>query len=156
MLRDGQRQAPHSHSQWETVPHSQVRKGGRRREGGREGGRRREGGREGEREREREREREGGEEGRREEGEGQAISRPTPCTQINVMSHDSHVTCSHLCFERHQRQQRDLDRFKISLYDVTQVVKAKPFAVLPGSGMSIEITLKTGVKVQWEENGCGF
>ena len=36
----------------------------------------------------------------------------------------------------------------LSLLDVRNVVKAKPFAVLPGSGMSIEVTLKTGVKVQ--------
>ena len=31
--------------------------------------------------------------------------------------------------------------------NVVQVVKAKPFAVLPGSGMSIQVTLKNGRKV---------
>lgn len=67
--------------------------------------------------------------------------------------------CSHLCFERHSRSLRDPDRFTLSLMDVVRVVKAKPFAVLPGSGMSVEVTLKTGVKVGvacgWGNTGWG-
>jgi hypothetical protein len=43
---------------------------------------------------------------------------------------------------------------------VENVARAKPFAVLPGSGMSIEITLKTGAKVSvallgWRILGSG-
>ena len=60
---------------------------------------------------------------------------------------------SHLFFERNNRSQRDAGRFSIALKDIMEVVRAKPFAVMPGSGMSIEVTLKTGEKVgvwQWE------
>ncbi len=64
-------------------------------------------------------------------------------------------SCSFLCFERHSRSQRDPDRFHFSLMDVVQVVKAKPFAVLPGSGMSVELTLKNGNKVG-VACGCGL
>ena len=42
---------------------------------------------------------------------------------------------------------RDSDRISILLADVVCVVKAKPFAVLPGSGMSIEVTRADGQKV---------
>lgn len=42
---------------------------------------------------------------------------------------------------------RDSDRIAILLADVVCVVKAKPFAVLPGSGMSIEVTRADGKKV---------
>ena len=55
---------------------------------------------------------------------------------------------SHLCFERVGRAIRDPERIIISLKLVKDVVKAKPFAVLPGSGMSIEVTLKRGDKVR--------
>ena len=55
---------------------------------------------------------------------------------------------SHLCFERVGRAVRDPERIIISLKLVKDVVKAKPFAVLPGSGMSIEVTLGRGDKVR--------
>ena len=55
---------------------------------------------------------------------------------------------SHLCFERVGRAVRDPERIIISLKLVKDVVKAKPFAVLPGSGMSIEVTLERGDKVR--------
>ena len=42
---------------------------------------------------------------------------------------------------------RDPERIIISLKLVKNVVKAKPFAVLPGSGMSIEVSLDRGDKV---------
>ena len=54
---------------------------------------------------------------------------------------------SYLCFERVGRAVRDPERIIISLKLVKDVVKAKPFAVLPGSGMSIEVTLERGDKV---------
>ena len=52
-----------------------------------------------------------------------------------------------LCFERVGRAVRDPERIIISLKLVKDIVKAKPFAVLPGSGMSIEVTLDRGDKV---------
>jgi hypothetical protein len=55
---------------------------------------------------------------------------------------------SHLCFERVGRAVRDPERIIISLKLVKDVVKAKPFAVLPGSGMSVEVTLQRGDKVR--------
>ena len=58
------------------------------------------------------------------------------------------LICSHLCFERVGRAIRDPERIIISLKLVKDVVKAKPFAVLPGSGMSIEVTLERGDKVR--------
>jgi hypothetical protein len=55
------------------------------------------------------------------------------------------LTCSFLCFERSSKA-RDPDRMVISLTDITGIVKAKPFAVLPGSGMALELTLKNSDK----------
>lgn len=57
---------------------------------------------------------------------------------------------SYLCFERVGRAIRDPERIIISLKLVKDVVKAKPFAVLPGSGMSIEVTLQRGDRVKKE------
>ncbi|XP_064400185.1 GRAM domain-containing protein 4-like isoform X2 [Halichondria panicea] len=51
-----------------------------------------------------------------------------------------YMTQNYLCFERMSHALRDSDRISIPLVDVVLVKKAKPFAVLPGSGMSIEIT----------------
>ena len=58
------------------------------------------------------------------------------------------ILYSYLCFERVGRTVRDPERIIISLKLVKDVVKAKPFAVLPGSGMSIEVTLQRGDKVK--------
>ncbi|XP_019855670.1 PREDICTED: GRAM domain-containing protein 4-like isoform X2 [Amphimedon queenslandica] len=52
------------------------------------------------------------------------------------------LTHSFLCFERSPRPNDSADRFTISLGDISKICKAKPFAVLPGSGMSIEVTVK--------------
>ncbi|XP_019860300.1 PREDICTED: GRAM domain-containing protein 4-like [Amphimedon queenslandica] len=52
------------------------------------------------------------------------------------------LTHSFLCFERSPRPNDNADRFTISLGDISKICKAKPFAVLPGSGMSIEVTVK--------------
>ena len=64
-----------------------------------------------------------------------------------------HLICSYffsyLCFERMTHALRDSDRISIPLENVVQVKKAKPFAVLPGSGMSIEITCSSGKKVEF-------
>ena len=55
--------------------------------------------------------------------------------------------CSLLCFERVAKAVRDSERIIISLKTVKEIKKAKPFAVLPGSGMSIDVVLKEGDKV---------
>ncbi len=67
----------------------------------------------------------------------------TDCTKISLM-----FSCSYLCFERMSHALRDGDRISIPLEDVVLVKKAKPFAVIPGSGMSIEITCSNRKKVQ--------
>jgi hypothetical protein len=55
------------------------------------------------------------------------------------------LTCSFLCFERSSRA-RDPDHLLLSLADIAEIGKAKPFAVLPGTGMCIEVTLKSSEK----------
>ena len=73
---------------------------------------------------------------------------PLPICFVRTVSNPFALTfCSCLCFERVGRAIRDPERFLISLKMVKTIVKAKPFAVLPGSGMSIEVTLKQGEKV---------
>lgn len=57
---------------------------------------------------------------------------------------------SYLCFERMTHALRDSARISIPLEKVVMVKKAKPFAVLPGSGMSIEITCSNRKKVTLE------
>ncbi len=57
------------------------------------------------------------------------------------------LVARYLCFERNTKPV-DPDRCTVSLNNVLQVSKAKPFAVLPGSGMSIEVTLNSGTKVR--------
>lgn len=58
-----------------------------------------------------------------------------------------YLTHSFLCFERSGRAAvREGERVVLALSDVRGVVKAKPFAVLPGSGMSVEVTLKSREK----------
>lgn len=56
------------------------------------------------------------------------------------------LTHRFLCFERSPRPNDTADRFVIPLRDITSFAKAKPFAVLPGSGMSLEVTLKNNEK----------
>ena len=65
----------------------------------------------------------------------------------NYQHHTVILLHSYLCFERVGRAICDPERIIISLKLVKDVVKAKPFAVLPGSGMSIEVTLERGDKV---------
>lgn len=52
-----------------------------------------------------------------------------------------YLTDSHLCFEKLNASHQS-DRIMIHLKEVQSISKAKPFQILPGSGMSIEVFMK--------------
>ena len=52
-----------------------------------------------------------------------------------------YLTTNHICYEK-MNATNSSDRIKIELKNIQSVSKAKPFQILPGSGMSIEISMK--------------
>eukprot|EP00794_Sanderia_malayensis_P006066 gene6066-6768_t len=73
------------------------------------------------------------------------------CTLLNKdnplsnMKHGRlYLTKNFLCFERNQFHSKK--NFALRLHDIIEVNKSKPFSILPGSGMSIEVMTKTNEK----------
>ncbi|XP_065909378.1 GRAM domain-containing protein 4-like [Dysidea avara] len=55
-----------------------------------------------------------------------------------------YLTQKYICFEKSQKKKNQITdiRFKISLLDAVAIIRCKPLAVMPGSGLSICVKLK--------------